>query len=51
MLPNVLSVEMCHQLRAPDDDPACFRSGIVMQRHGFGRGERYRTGIIFHDAT
>lgn len=39
MLPRVLSVEVCHELSALYEDPSHFRSRIVMQRHGFGRGE------------
>ena len=39
MLPGVLSASECAALAAMYDDPAHFRSRVVMQRHGFGRGE------------
>lgn len=36
---QVLDAEACAGLRGLYDDPAHFRSRIVMARHGFGRGE------------
>ena len=39
VLPGLLSPEECARLAALYDDPAMFRSRIVMARHGFGRGE------------
>ena len=39
VLPGLLSPEECGRLAALYDDPAMFRSRIVMARHGFGRGE------------
>ena len=39
MLPGVLSASECAALAALYDDPARFRSRVIMQRHGFGRGE------------
>ena len=39
MLPGVLSASECAALAAMYDDPAHFRSRVIMQRHGFGRGE------------
>jgi uncharacterized protein len=38
-LPGVLSAAECRALAALYDDEAAFRSRIVMERHGFGRGE------------
>jgi hypothetical protein len=35
----LLSPEECRALQALYDDPAHFRSRIVMARHGFGQGE------------
>jgi hypothetical protein len=39
ILPGLLGGETCAELAAWYDDPARFRSRIVMERHGFGRGE------------
>jgi len=39
VLPALLSADECRGLAALYDDDACFRSRIVMGRHGFGRGE------------
>ena len=39
MLPGVLPKSECAALAAMYDDPAHFRSRVIMQRHGFGRGE------------
>ena len=39
MLPGVLSASECAALAAMYEDPAHFRSRVIMQRHGFGRGE------------
>ncbi len=39
VLPNILSVEECRTLSALYQDSSVFRSRVVMQRHGFGRGE------------
>ena len=39
MLPTVLSDTECAVLSGLYDEPAHFRSRVVMQRHGFGRGE------------
>lgn len=39
VLPRLLSAEECAALSAAYDDPAPFRSRVVMARHGFGRGE------------
>jgi uncharacterized protein len=35
----LLAREECEQLAGQYDDPAAFRSRVVMARHGFGRGE------------
>ncbi|KND59740.1 hypothetical protein BVER_00409c [Candidatus Burkholderia verschuerenii] len=37
--PGLLSAEECDALAARYDDNAQFRSRVVMERHGFGRGE------------
>jgi hypothetical protein len=39
IVPALLSVESCRELAARYQDADAFRSRIVMQRHGFGRGE------------
>jgi hypothetical protein len=39
VLPGVLTPQDCAALVTVYDDPACFRSRVVMQRHGFGQGE------------
>jgi uncharacterized protein len=39
LLPGVLSADECAALAALYDEPAHFRSRVIMQRHGFGRGE------------
>lgn len=39
LLPRLLDADACHALAACYDEPALFRSRIVMARHGFGRGE------------
>lgn len=36
---RMLDAEACAALRGLYGEPACFRSRIVMARHGFGRGE------------
>ncbi|GLF97761.1 2OG-Fe(II) oxygenase [Streptomyces yaizuensis] len=36
--PPLLSPEQCAEIAATFDDPALFRSTVVMQRHDFGRG-------------
>jgi hypothetical protein len=36
---SVLSPEECTKLAQAYDNPALFRSRVVMERHGFGRGE------------
>ena len=38
-LPVLLGADECRALAALYDDDAAFRSRVVMQRHGFGRGE------------
>jgi len=38
-VPGLLTAAECRALRALYDDPARFRSRVVMQRHGFGSGE------------
>ncbi len=38
-LPALLDADGCRVLAALYDDDAAFRSRVVMQRHGFGRGE------------
>ena len=38
-LPRVLPKSECAALAGLYDDPAHFRSRVIMQRHGFGRGE------------
>jgi hypothetical protein len=37
MLPGLLDAETCSAIAAGYDDPAQFRSHVVMARHGFGR--------------
>ena len=39
VLPGLLGARDCNALVRSYDDPALFRSRIVMARHGFGRGE------------
>ncbi len=39
MLPALLDAAQCAQLRDSYSRPDLFRSRVVMQRHGFGRGE------------
>lgn len=39
MLPAILSTDECRALASLYDDDLHFRSRVVMQRHGFGRGE------------
>lgn len=39
LLPALLSPEQCAALAALYDEPARFRSRVVMQRHGYGRGQ------------
>ena len=39
LLPDILTIEECAALAALYDEPAHFRSRVIMQRHGFGRGE------------
>ncbi len=39
LLPGLLTAAQCHTLAALYDAPAAFRSRIVMERHGFGRGQ------------
>ena len=39
MLSSVLSDTECAALSGLYDEPAHFRSRVIMQRHGFGRGE------------
>jgi uncharacterized protein len=39
LLPGILSAEECVALADLYDEPAHFRSRVIMQRHGFGRGE------------
>jgi hypothetical protein len=39
ILPSLLDPATCAAISAGYDDPARFRSQIVMARHGFGRGE------------
>jgi uncharacterized protein len=38
LTPPLLSEDECHEVRNWFDDTARFRSTVVMQRHGFGRG-------------
>ena len=38
VMPALLDAEDCAALRALFDDDAAFRSTVVMERHGFGRG-------------
>jgi hypothetical protein len=38
-IPGLLSVDECHALAALYDEPAHFRSRIVMERHSYGQGE------------
>ena len=39
VLPRLLDAGTCAALAAQYDDASRFRSRVVMQRHGFGRGE------------
>ncbi|MGH6702719.1 MAG: 2OG-Fe(II) oxygenase, partial [Bradyrhizobium sp.] len=39
VLNNLLTPDQCRALAALYPDDTCFRSRIVMGRHGFGRGE------------
>jgi hypothetical protein len=39
LLPGLLDADSCAQIAAGYDEPAQFRSHVVMARHGFGRGE------------
>lgn len=39
ILPQLLNRKECAALRAAYDDDSRYRSTVVMQRHGFGRGE------------
>lgn len=39
VVPGLLSVAACRALAARYDDAAQFRSRVVMQRHGYGRGQ------------
>jgi hypothetical protein len=39
VLPNILTADECRTVAAMYNDPAAFRSRVVMGRHGFGRGE------------
>jgi hypothetical protein len=39
VLPQLLSMPRCAQIAALYDETRCFRSRVVMSRHGFGRGE------------
>lgn len=39
VVPGLISAEACRALAARYDDAAQFRSRVVMQRHGYGRGE------------
>ena len=39
MLPGLLDADSCARIAAGYDEPAQFRSQVVMARHGFGRGE------------
>jgi hypothetical protein len=38
-IPGLIDAAACRELIALYDDPAAFRSRVVMQRHGFGSGE------------
>jgi uncharacterized protein len=39
VLESLLCVAECERLAGSYDDAECFRSHVVMERHGFGRGE------------
>jgi hypothetical protein len=39
VLPGFLTAAACQELAALYSDDGCFRSRVVMSRHGFGRGE------------
>lgn len=39
VIKNILSAEECDEIRGLYDNEKLFRSRIVMERHGFGRGE------------
>ncbi len=49
MLPGVLTAEECAALSGLYDEPSHFRSRVVMQRHGFGRGEYQYFGYPLPD--
>src|SRR5690348_13254615 len=39
VLPRLLTPAACRELAALYGDDRCFRSRVIMSRHGFGRGE------------
>jgi hypothetical protein len=50
VMPALLDAEACRRLVATYDDARRFRSKVVMQRHGFGRGEyRYLAAPLPRD--
>jgi uncharacterized protein len=38
LLPSLVRADQCAELRARFDDDTAFRSTVVMERHGYGRG-------------
>jgi hypothetical protein len=45
VVPRALDADQCAALARLYQEPAAFRSRIVMQRHGFGRGPGHRVEV------